>query len=232
MAVPLARYGMAAAGPSPGALPPGGYAPQLPKRVQQDMAIQQLCEVYQQELAELNACHSLLVVDQERLASMLAPYVDSRGELSMTQPDPDVLLFKQGLDLRLSQFADDCTRIKKTERKLQQAIDAATTDYEQTVTGISMATDSRIFKRLREQERLIELQQREIDQARFEKEMLQEETRRLREMTSRGAMVEARRMARDEAGALESLPRLHQTYEASARAPPMEGTRHHVLFNR
>ena len=38
-----------------------------------------------------------------------------------------------------------------------------------------MSTDSRIFKRLREQQRLIEVQQQEIDQIRFEKEMLTEE---------------------------------------------------------
>jgi len=50
---------------------------------------------------------------------------------------------------------------------------------------MAMSSDSRIYKRLREQQRLIELQQAEIDQIRFEKEVLQDETRRLRMMTGR-----------------------------------------------
>lgn len=33
----------------------------------------------------------------------LAPYVNASGELVMEAPDPDVMLFKQGLDLRLKE---------------------------------------------------------------------------------------------------------------------------------
>merc|ERR1719203_1103575 len=112
--VPLSRIGAAAAGPSS-----GGYVNQLPRHLQQDLEIQQLADLYQQQLAELNACHSLLTVDQERLAGMLAPYMDSNGKLVMDRPDPNVMLFKQGLDLRLKEFEEDCKRIKRTEEQLE-----------------------------------------------------------------------------------------------------------------
>mmetsp|Transcript_117932 Transcript_117932/g.306198 ORF Transcript_117932/g.306198 Transcript_117932/m.306198 type:complete len:230 (-) Transcript_117932:85-774(-) len=224
MAVPptMVNYGMAAIGP------PRGQVNSLPKHVQSDLEIQQLCDKYQQQLAELNACHSLLTVDQERLASMLAPYVNQHGALVMEAPDPDVLLFKQGLDLRLLQFEEDCKRIAVTERQLQQKIDEATTDYEQAVHGIAMNSDSRIFKRLREQQRQIQLQQQEIDQTRYEKELLQEETRRLREMTHRNAAAEYSRRTDSE---INPLPRLHQMYEANRVAPPMPDTDSAVIFS-
>ncbi|CAJ1439409.1 unnamed protein product, partial [Effrenium voratum] len=65
-------------------------------------------------------------------------------------PDPDVMLFKQGLDLRLKarkaeEFEEDCKRIQqpmperepmghvymRTEQRLQEKIDSAAADYEQ-----------------------------------------------------------------------------------------------------
>mmetsp|Transcript_19757 Transcript_19757/g.42311 ORF Transcript_19757/g.42311 Transcript_19757/m.42311 type:complete len:200 (-) Transcript_19757:91-690(-) len=183
------------------------------------MEIQKLCDQYQEQLAELNACHSLLVIDQERLASMLAPYVNASGVLVMESPDPDVLLFKKGLDLRLAQFEEDCKRIQATERRLQQCIENATTEYEEAVTGIAKNSDSRIFKRLREQQRQIELQQQEIDQVRFEKELLQEETRRLRDLTASAQQYAPRR----EEG-LTELPSLHAMYDAHRNPDPLPGT--------
>eukprot|EP00929_Paragymnodinium_shiwhaense_P034538 TRINITY_DN18779_c0_g5_i1.p1 TRINITY_DN18779_c0_g5~~TRINITY_DN18779_c0_g5_i1.p1 ORF type:complete len:244 (-),score=76.78 TRINITY_DN18779_c0_g5_i1:432-1163(-) len=226
--VPMAQYGAQAARPQAGqSVTPVANA--LPKHLQQDLEIQQLADLYQQQLAELNACHSLLTVDQERLASMLAPYVNAQGELVMDAPDPDVLLFKDGLDLRLKEFEEDCKRIQATEAKLQRKIDEATTDYEQAVHGIAMSTDSRIYRRLREQQRLIDLQQQEIDQVRFEKELLQEETRRLRMMTARDQRAAYNAsMGQNQSGV--PFPRLHETYEARREAPPMEGTSQEVLF--
>eukprot|EP00930_Biecheleria_cincta_P016287 TRINITY_DN13307_c0_g1_i1.p1 TRINITY_DN13307_c0_g1~~TRINITY_DN13307_c0_g1_i1.p1 ORF type:complete len:240 (-),score=64.34 TRINITY_DN13307_c0_g1_i1:35-754(-) len=225
----LASYGVAAAGPSAGGANQG-YVRELPKHVREDLEIQQLVDLYQSQLAELNACHSLLTVDQERLASMLAPYVNAAGELVMEAPDPDVLLFKEGLELRLKEFEQDGRRIQLTEQKLQEKIDSASNDYEQAVRGIALTTDTRIFKRLREQQRQIELQQQEIDQVRFEKEMLREETKRLRELAATGERVGGRRQDFDERRDLRPLPMLHQQLEATYRAPPVEGTRERVRF--
>jgi hypothetical protein len=46
----------------------------LPPHVKQDLEIQQLCDLYQQQLTELNACHTLLQKDQKRLSEMLRPW--------------------------------------------------------------------------------------------------------------------------------------------------------------
>lgn len=157
---------------------------------------------------------------------MLAPYMNASGELVMDRPDPDVLLFKQGLDLRLREFEEDCRRIKRTEEALQEKVERATADYERAVQGITLSTDSRIFRRLREQQRLIELQQREIDQARHERELLREETRRLRELAA--APPRAGRAPRPEEPG--GPPRLHHALRADAPAPLPEGSRAPLRF--
>eukprot|EP00438_Fugacium_kawagutii_P005433 Skav226189 [mRNA] locus=scaffold2212:102830:105483:+ [translate_table: standard] len=63
----LGSYGASAARPAAAGQP---ATQQLPKHLRDDLEIQQLCDLYQSQLAELNACHSLLTVDQERLATM------------------------------------------------------------------------------------------------------------------------------------------------------------------
>lgn len=228
MAIPgsLASYGIAATGP-----PPGPRRP-LPDHVRRDLEIQQLCDKYQQDLVELNACHSLLVKDQERLTAMLARYVNEEGDYCEIT-NPDVLLFKDGLELRLQEFEEDCRRIQNLEMELQRRIDEATSDFEEAVSTVAVSTDSRIYKRLREQQRLIDLQQREIDQVRFEKEMLEQETRLLRERVdfvandgqekgqSRDAMVLRNQPA----------PRLHAVNEAHYKAKPVYGTNEPVRFS-
>jgi hypothetical protein len=56
---------------------------------------------------------------------MLAPHVSASGELNFEQGQPDsrVLLFKQGLDLRLAEFQEDCRRIQRVEQRLQRKIE-------------------------------------------------------------------------------------------------------------
>lgn len=231
MELPLSGYGAAVAGPPLGLSTGGGAPGGAPAHLQDDAEIRRLCDLYQRQLAELNACHSLLTVDQERLAAMLAPYVNANGELVLEQPDPDVMLFKQGLDLRLREFEEDCRRIRRTEEALQERIDRATEDYERQVQGIALSTDSRIFRRLREQQQLIEVQQQEIDQVRYEKELLQEETRRLRELAGRGAAPRPGGFSGHPAGPEpRQPPRLHHVMRADMAAPPLHGSRDPVVF--
>jgi len=163
----------------------------LPHYARQDAEIQQLTDVYQQQLVELNACHSLLQADQERLSQMLLPYVNASGQLVLEAADPAIIMFKDGLELRLAEFKEDCKRIQQIERRLQAKIDAATAEYEHTVQDVSNVADARILKRLREQQRLIDIQQAEIDEVRHEKNCLQAETQRLRELTKFGNYSEA-----------------------------------------
>ncbi|CAD7932437.1 unnamed protein product [Amoebophrya sp. A25] len=163
----------------------------VPHYARQDAEIQQLCDLYQQQLVELNACHTLLLSDQERLSQMLLPYVNASGQLVMEAADPAILMFKDGLELRLAEFKEDCKRIQQLERRLQAKIDSAVAEYEHTVQDVSNVADGRILKRLREQQRLIDLQQAEIDEIRHEKNCLQAETQRLRELTKFGHYTDA-----------------------------------------
>merc|ERR1712151_840951 len=93
---------------------------------------------------------------------------------------------------------------------------------EQAVQGNAMSTDSRIFKRLREQQRLIDLQQSEIDQIRYEKELLQEETRKLRQMTHQRGVEEPRdRVPRAVSG---EFPNLHRVLDGMPLGESFIGT--------
>ena len=112
----------------------------LPKHAADDIAIAQLTDLYQQQLAELNACHSLLLADQERLAGLLAPHMTPSGQVSpeaLQQLDPMILVFKEGLDLRLNEFQEDCRRIQATERRLQRKIEKAAAEYESNFLATS-----------------------------------------------------------------------------------------------
>lgn len=187
----------------------------LPHHAKQDLEIQQLCDLYQQQLIELNACHSLLQADQERLSKMLLPYMNSSGQLVMEAADPTIIMFKDGLELRLAEFKEDCKRIQQIERRLQAKIEAATAEYEHTVQDVSNVADARILKRLREQQRLIDIQQAEIDQVRHEKNCLQAETQRLRELTKFGHYTEGAVFKRNNQATERSYPSVHVSYHAN-----------------
>jgi hypothetical protein len=55
--------------------------------------------------------HTHVQEDQEKVAAMLAPYIAPDGRV-IAPPDDDVLFLKQGLDLRLQEFEEDCRRIQ------------------------------------------------------------------------------------------------------------------------
>jgi hypothetical protein len=155
----------------------------MSQAAKEDLEIAQLTDLYQQQLAELNACHTILIGDQQLLAQMLAPFLDPAGKLpSPQQIDPKILLFKDGLDLRISEFQEDCKRIQQTERRLQRKIEQAALDYEQQFLSSSSLVDQRVLKKIKEQQRVIQVQQSELDQTRFERDTLKEENKRLREI--------------------------------------------------
>ena len=157
----------------------------LPRHAAEDVEIAQLTDLYQAQLVELQAAHGLLLGDQERLAELLAPHLTPSGAIApeaLQQLDPKVLLFKEGLDLRVSEFQEDCRRIQATERRLQSKIERAAEEYERNFLQSSGLVDARVLKRVREQQRLIQVQQGELDQLKFEKEILQAENRRLKEL--------------------------------------------------
>ncbi|CEM35316.1 unnamed protein product [Vitrella brassicaformis CCMP3155] len=161
------------------------FAQQLPGWAAANHEIMQLTDLYQQQLAELNAAHSLLLEDQERLAALLAPYLSEDGKV-LAPPDENVMLLKQGLDLRLIEFEEDCRRIQQTERRLQRKIEDCTVNYEANLFEAQEYAESRLLEQVRDQQRIIQLQQRELDELRFQRDLYADETKRLRHICRYG----------------------------------------------
>ncbi len=151
----------------------------------EDEEIRLLTEQLQFELGNLSSTHSILEQDMQRLASMLAPYMTAAGRLSLPesgQLDPKILLFKQGLDFRISEYNEDCKRLEQVQSRLQRKLEEAAGSYERTFMGVSGLADARIIRRLEELQRVIQVQQQELDQARFERDVVADEAKRLRQM--------------------------------------------------
>uniref|UniRef100_A0A0G4EYF9 Uncharacterized protein n=1 Tax=Chromera velia CCMP2878 TaxID=1169474 RepID=A0A0G4EYF9_9ALVE len=167
------------------------YHPQsspLPRWAGSNFDIQKLTDLYQQQLAELNAAHSLLLEDQEKLAGLLAPYITPDGRV-IAPPDESVLFLKQGLDLRLLEFEEDCRRIQQTERRLQRKIEESTLNYESMVVEAQGFAESKLLQQVKDQQKIIQLQQRELDELRFQRDVYADETKRLRQLCRYGDWV-------------------------------------------
>ena len=193
----------------------------LPRHAAEDVEIAQLTDLYQAQLVELQAAHSLLLADQERLAELLAPHLTPSGAIApdaLQQLDPKVLLFKEGLDLRVAEFQEDCKRIQTTERRLQHKIERAAEDYERNFLQSSGLVDARVLKRVREQQRVIQVQQGELDQMRFEKEILEAENRRLKELCIHQPDFAFHAPAAAAAPVRPAMPSFHAVNEANQRA--------------
>ncbi|KAF4667123.1 hypothetical protein FOL47_003724 [Perkinsus chesapeaki] len=144
---------------------------------------------YQEQLAEIAAANSTLVSDKERLAILLEPYMDEEGKMRLpdgaSSIDPNIKILKEGLDLRLQEFWDSFQRLQQIERRLSRKIDETAMEYQHAISDVSGLCDKRILKRLREQQRQITLQQVENDQLRFERDTLNYELQRLRQLLLR-----------------------------------------------
>ena len=153
----------------------------------EDEEIRLLTEQLQFELGNLSGTHSVLESDMQRLASMLAPFMTPAGRLNLPDAsngglDPKILLFKQGLDFRISEYNEDCKRLESVQDRLQRKLEEAAGSYERTFMGASGLADARIIRRLEEQQRVIQIQQQELDQTRFERDVVADEAKRLRQM--------------------------------------------------
>ncbi|PFH38750.1 hypothetical protein BESB_010920 [Besnoitia besnoiti] len=138
-----------------------------------------LVDLYQQQLAEITAEHSLLLEDQAKLASFIAPYLDEDGRV-VGEFDDTILLFKQGLDLRLLEYEEDCRRIQQTERRLQRTIDDICLRYDSMVVEAQGYAESRLLGQVKDLQRVIWLLHSELDELRFQRDIYADETKRLR----------------------------------------------------
>lgn len=178
-----------------------GSLPLIGSSGDEDEEIRLLTEQLQYELGNLSNTHSVLESDMQRLASMLAPYMTPAGRLNLPDAsngglDPKILLFKQGLDFRISEYNEDCKRLESVQNRLQRKLEEAAGAYERTFMGASGLADARIIRRLEELQRTIQVQQQELDQARFERDVVADEAKRLRHMFIRtGPTGSMQRMA-------------------------------------
>lgn len=89
------------------------------------------------------------------------------------------ILFKQGLDLRLKELDDGVRRIWQTDRRLQSKIDEVTVGFEGQYAYAMGLADRRTTRQLEENQRIIEQQALEMEELRFQRDVLKDETRRL-----------------------------------------------------
>lgn len=149
----------------------------------EDEEIRLLTDQLQLELGNLASTHSVLEADMQRLASMLGPFMTPAGRLNLPEKmDGKILLFKQGLDFRISEYNEDCKRLENIQDRLQRKLEEAAGAYERTFMGATGLADARIIRRLEELQRIIQVQQQELDQARFERDVVADEAKRLRHM--------------------------------------------------
>jgi len=133
-----------------------------------EMSAMQFFNLYEQQLAEIVSCQKLLTQDQETLAAL------------MQAEDEDILLFKEGLDLRLQEFEDDCRRLFATQTRLSRLLwfCEALREYELfETTGL---TSEPSLRRMRQQLEVMERQHHTLDLVKFERDCEEDHCRRLK----------------------------------------------------
>lgn len=152
--------------------------PEIPRRPPHEEA-QSLADVYRMLLERLVVAQEELERDQESWALMLL-----RAQQA-TPPDLDldaqIFLLRDGLDLRVREYEEECRRLDMVELRLRRCIDEAEAALELDAVEASGLMDPRLRERLVEQRRVIRLQQDELDQMRFERDVLGDDAIRLRE---------------------------------------------------
>lgn len=138
---------------------------------------QERANLYNLQLQELLACTQLLQQDQERYAQLM----QNTPSVGLTQVASDLVLFKQGLDLRIQELEEDSRRILKTERSLTRAIFFARQEYELALLcSTGLVSSNQLLKRVRQQERVLRRQQFLLDTLRFDRDVAADEVTRLR----------------------------------------------------
>eukprot|EP00929_Paragymnodinium_shiwhaense_P001631 TRINITY_DN10186_c0_g2_i1.p1 TRINITY_DN10186_c0_g2~~TRINITY_DN10186_c0_g2_i1.p1 ORF type:complete len:312 (+),score=79.99 TRINITY_DN10186_c0_g2_i1:158-1093(+) len=136
-----------------------------------------LAETYRRMLDIVGAMQALLEMDQESLALLL------REAHAAQNPELDVKVFllQEGIELRLRELEEECRRLASVELRLQRAIDEAEAECEIEAIREAGLVDPRLLEKLLDQRKVIKLQQEELDQMKFERDVLLDDAARLRE---------------------------------------------------
>eukprot|EP00405_Crypthecodinium_cohnii_P049253 CAMPEP_0206601568 /NCGR_PEP_ID=MMETSP0325_2-20121206/46724_1 /ASSEMBLY_ACC=CAM_ASM_000347 /TAXON_ID=2866 /ORGANISM="Crypthecodinium cohnii, Strain Seligo" /LENGTH=266 /DNA_ID=CAMNT_0054113599 /DNA_START=108 /DNA_END=904 /DNA_ORIENTATION=- len=141
-----------------------------------------LAHAYMRLVDKLTYDRRKLVDDQESLALMLS---DAQATFPPDEALETQLFFlRDGLELRLREFEEECRRASAVERRFQRKLDDVEAECEiETVKAIDKV-DPRLIDKMEEQRRIIRLQQDELDQIYFERDVLMDDIERLKEELS------------------------------------------------
>eukprot|EP00927_Polykrikos_kofoidii_P076975 TRINITY_DN73973_c0_g1_i1.p1 TRINITY_DN73973_c0_g1~~TRINITY_DN73973_c0_g1_i1.p1 ORF type:complete len:302 (-),score=69.23 TRINITY_DN73973_c0_g1_i1:51-956(-) len=148
----------------------------VPRRAPSDDAWT-LTELYRSMLDILTTSEAELEADQERLALMLS----QAQSLQDPAVDIQVFLLHEGIELRLRELNEECRRLAIVELRLERCIDEAEAQCEIDAVRTCGLVDPRLLDKLVDQRRVIRLQQQEMDQIRFDRDVLADDAARLRE---------------------------------------------------
>lgn len=131
-----------------------------------------LCDRISKSLEELES-------SQEQLAIMMLK--GQQCNPPDEELDANIFLVKDGIELRMREFHEECRRLAIVERRFQRSVDRAEADLELDAMQASGLIDPKMFDRLLEQRRVMANQQDELDHMNFEKQVLSDDIERLRE---------------------------------------------------
>ncbi|PFH31980.1 hypothetical protein BESB_019210 [Besnoitia besnoiti] len=190
-------------------------APMLKSDVvaEEDLSIPALVQLYQAEVTALTEAHEEIMRDKRHLEKLLEPYISSRSPEHATEPGEDILLYKEGFDIRLQQFNENCKKASKLEWILQRKLAQVAEKEEKSVVAhpCQVQATCRALKKIKDQERLIKLLQRELDECLHYNDLYAEQLRKMRSECS-SLPVGAKPQP-----PFYSVRTLHQDYDTSSK---------------
>jgi len=147
--------------------------------VKDNLDIRNLSELYQSHLASLCKTHQRILDDNDHFNKLMKNNVNAQNKLVKPLSEK-MILMKQGLDHRLDEFAEDCKRLQKIERQLQAKIDNSTIEYETAFFDAQGMAEKRLLQKISQQQKLINLQKRDIEDLKVREQVYKQETCRIK----------------------------------------------------
>lgn len=150
---------------------------------------QKLREAYRRELESLTNEHELLLLDFRELEERIHSAEGNPSSAPLQPPSEEVLFLKQGFDLRVQQFKEDCDRVERLRLKLQRSLERDQRANEEggdsaggkgLMSREAVAVNCTLLKRVKDQDRLIGILQRELEELQYEQALVENHLKKLR----------------------------------------------------
>ncbi|PHJ25614.1 rna-binding protein [Cystoisospora suis] len=148
----------------------------------EDRSLPVLARIYQEQVAALTEAHEEIMRDKRQLETLLEPYMTPNGQKLAQEPSEDILMFKEGLDIRLQQFNEDCNRASRLEWVLQRKLQETSEKESKALSThpCQVQATCEALKKVKDQERLIKILQHELDEQLYYNDLFAEQLRRMR----------------------------------------------------